>query len=678
MKSVLLRINFLAGAAVLLTGPRAVAEPTAASATSDTAAVDTSSWSCSQCPFLKGSEGDATGGAFYASGANAKFGQYTGINHTGAYVDADGSGQWRDADGNFAQADLERLGLASRNGAVEAGHEGRYDLRLAYDGQPDDLYDSAQAPLKVETERRTTSLLGRYFASPEWTLFGGVGHQEKDGNALTSASFLTQAQQLSEPIDYVTNSIDAGAGWSGRDAGLRVTYTGSWFQDHHEAFVFANPYPPIVPGSTSGALAEAPGNILQQVAATGNWRMPWFASTLSYTASLGSLRQDAAFLPISTLAGAGGIPGANSLDGEVHLSHYALALTSRPLSKLFLRGSAAYDGRDDSTRPLAVPTIVTDTFGGGTVLTPRYGEDRTRFDGSADVSPWRIFRVGVGGEFLYTHYAPGQVLTHTQDVESWFHVTVNPLAALNLAFKYGNGLRKVSPLDDAALPGGESGLVRDYNYAGRDRVFSTLTASWAATATLSWSVEGALTKDDYRSSPLGLQGLHEQRLATTVTWTPRETLSAYVDAGYQRLFTAQNGASGVATSPWVVADTEKFWNLNVGARWVPQARWTLTLDYLLAPSTGDVDSSLGGASQAFPQNWTKLESSRLGTTYQWTPALQLRFFFTHETYNSRDWQLAGVGPGTIPGLIAFGIQPYVDNVNVVGLALRYQFGAGKP
>ncbi len=305
-------------------------------------------------------------------------------------------------------------------------------MRLAYNGQPQDLYDSATTPVKIETERRTTSLSARYFASADWTLFGGLVHEEKDGNALTSASFLTQALQFAEPIDYITNSLDAGAAWVGRKASLRITYTGSWFQDDDTAATFANPYPALVPGATSGALAEAPGNTLQQVTATGNWQIPWFASTLNYDASLGTLRQNAAFLPISTLSAAS-VPGAASLDGEVHLSHYSLALSSRPLTKLVLRGRATYDGRDDSTRPLAVNYIVTDTLPGGTALTPRYGEDRTRFDGTADATPWRLLHVGVGGEFLYVHYAPGQVLTHTQDVESWVRVSVNPIQSVTLA-----------------------------------------------------------------------------------------------------------------------------------------------------------------------------------------------------------------------------------------------------
>ena len=660
--------------AILASGPGAAAPPATAPppTAADASPVDTSSWTCTQCPFLNGYDGSVEGGAIDARGANASFGRYTGIDHTGPYVDAATSGEWRDAQGQFASYDLERLGLASRDGVITGGQEGRYDVRLAYDGQPQDLYDSAITPVKIETDRRTTSLFARYFAAPDWTLFGGISHEEKDGTALTSASFLTQALQFAAPINYVTNSLNAGAAWSGRKASLRITYTGSWFQDDNAAAVFANPYPLLVPGASGGELAEAPGNELQQIAASGNWQIPWFASTLNYDASFGTLRQNAGFLPLSTLSTAT-VPGAGSLDGDVHLSHYSLALSARPLAKVVLRGRATYDGRNDSTRPLAVNYVVTDTVPGGTAITPRYSEDRTRFDGTADATPWHLLHVGVGGEFLYVHYAPGQVLTHTQDVESWVRVSVNPIESVSIAVKYGDGLRKDSPTNLEALPFGESTLVRDYNYAGRDRVFATLTASWAATATIAWSVQGALTKDDYRSSPLGLQSLHEQRYSTTLTWTPRESLSAYLDAGYQRLFTWQNGATDVLTAPWTVNDTERFWNVGVGGRWVPQERWTLNVDYLLAPSSGDTDSALGGASQAFPQNWTKLDSLRFGASYQWTKACQVRFNYLRETYNSSDWALNGVAPGTIPNLAAIGIEPYRDNVNLFALSVRYQF-----
>ena len=77
-------------------------------------------------------------------------------------------------------------------------------------------------------------------------------------------------------------------------------------------------------------------------------------TTLTYTASLGTLRQNDAFLPVSTLVG--GVPTPSSLDGDVHLSHYALGLASRPLPKLSIRGNATYDGRDDKTTRSPSPT----------------------------------------------------------------------------------------------------------------------------------------------------------------------------------------------------------------------------------------------------------------------------------------------------------------------------------
>jgi hypothetical protein len=52
----------------------------------------------------------------------------------------------------------------------------------------------------------------------------------------------------------------------------------------------------------------------------------------------------------------------------------------------------------------------------------------------------------------------------------------------------------------------------------------------------------------------------------------------------------------------------------------------------------------------------------------------VHFRYTREQYNSNDWALNGVGPATVPNLLALGVQPYHDSVNVFGLTARYQFG----
>jgi MtrB/PioB family decaheme-associated outer membrane protein len=670
---------------------------------------DTSGWKCSQCPFLQGYDARVEAGALYARGANASYGRYTGIARSSPYVDAAASGQYRRADGTYASYDLEQLGLPSREGVIDAGREGRFDLRLSYDGQPTRLYDTAVtpfrslggssfglpagwvaagntaamtqlatslAPIELGFDRRTVALAGRWFPASSWTVFSEFRRQEKIGTDFTGASFLTQALQLPEPIDYVTNAFDAGAEWVGRWASLRLTYSGSWFDDDSNTFTFANPYLPFVPGSTEGRLALPPANNLQQLSAAGDVQLPWLSTSLTYRLSFGRLRQDDAFLPVSTLPGAG-VPLPGSLNGDVHVSHYALGLAARPLPKLSVHGNATYDGRDDTTTPLTIAYVVTDTFPGGSFTTPRYGEDRVRLDGGADYAALRWMRIGVGGDLRETHYSPNQVLTWSQDAESFGRLSATPLASLDFVLKGGAAERRTSAFDAAALPLAENPLVRAFNYAARDRVFYTLTGTWTVSPTLTWSAEGFFADDDYRLSPLGLQSAHERRGSSTLTWKPRQQLTLYADGGYQRLYDLQSGFSGAVTPPWLVASTERYWNAGAGGEWLVNHLWTLKLDYLHAPSYSDTDSTAGGLAQPFPQYWTRLDRVLLDATYRRSAALQIHFRYSFEKFDSADWALDGVGPATIPNLLALGLQPYQHSVNLFALTASYQFGSAK-
>jgi MtrB/PioB family decaheme-associated outer membrane protein len=673
----------------------------------DAPAADTSGWKCEQCPFFKGYTAEVEAGVLAANGANDSYGRYTGVDHNGAYADVGANGQWAGADGAYASYDLENLGLASRDGSIEAGQQGRYDVRVGYDGQPSHLLDTTVTPfvgggghlslpqnwvasgstggmtqlnsnlhpIDIETNRRTVSLLGKFFATPSWTLYGEFRHQEKEGTGLTSGSFLTDAAQLAQPIDYVTNSFEAGAAWAGRVASARLAYTGSWFTDNTDSLTWSNPYLPVVPGATEGRMALPPGNNLQQLSASGEVHLPpWMATTLTYGASVGEMKQNAAFLPISTLPNSPTLP-QGSLDGNVHVSHYALGMASRPLSKLYLRGNATYDGRDDRTRPLAIAYIVTDTLPGGTAVTPRYGEDRTRLDGSADYRLFTWARIGVGGDLLYTHYAPGQVLTYTHESRSWAHATFNPLPSLSLTVKGGDGRRAASSFNVAALPVNENPLIRAFDYAPRDRTFFSLSASWQVTSSLSWTLDGSYANDAYRLSQLGLRDGHDRDASTTLSWAPGEKFSLYWNGGYQRMTALQHGLSQPATPVWDVTDTQHYWNTGAGGHWALNERWDLNLDYVRSISTVGTDVTAGTLAQSFPENRTQLDSLWLKATYRWTRALRVRFRYGHEKYDTNDWALDNVGPATVPNLLSLGAQPFRHDVNAFSLTALYQIGA---
>lgn len=667
---------------------------------------DTSGWTCSHCPFYTGASATAEGGVAYADGANASSGRYTGLDHNGAYVQADANGQWRTKKGLYGSFETRNLGLASRSARVTTGQEGRYEVRLTYQGQPFRDYDTTQTPFRsdgtgrlvlpsdwvgsnstvgmtaldqsleavpIESDRRTLDLSGKYFASSVWTVFGDFNHSEQTGTDATGASFLTEAIQLPEPFDYATDSFEAGALWAGRVASVRLAYSGSWFDDKTDELIFQNPYSAVVAGSTSGILTQPPDNDLQQISVSGEATLPIWSGVLTYLASDGRLAQEGTFVPGSTLLSS---PDTlqGSLGGDISLTHYALALTLTPASRLALRGRATYDGRDDHTTPLALAYVVTDTYPGGTYLTPRYGEDRTRLEGSADYGILRWVRAGVGGDYAGTHYSPGQVLTYLNELQAWGYGTVTPLAALSLTLKGGSGRRDASAFDVMALPAAENPLLRAYDYAPRDREFVTLRGTWMITTALSASLEGSASTDAYRLSQLGLKESRQRELSTTLAWAPAIAWSLYLDGSYQHLEALQTGLEVVGAIPWQEREGEYFYTVGAGGEWAIRERWHLKIDYVHADSRSDTELLPVQLTAWFPEDRTGLDTLTLDSTYLWTPALTLHLRYQRARYGSSDWALQSVYPDTVPQLLALGAQPYRYDLDELGLSFVYRFG----
>ena len=667
---------------------------------------DTSSWTCKLCPFYTGASAHVEAGVATAQGADASYGRYTGIAHSGAYLEADGHGHWRTKDGHYGSFDVEQAGLPSRHARVTEGQEGRYELQLTYQGQPFRQYDDTATPYRsagagtlvlpsdwvssnstegmtaldpslervgIESDRRTVALGAKYFTSSVWTVFGTFSHSEESGTGITGASFLTEAVQLPEPIDYQTDTLEAGALWAGRQASLRLAYTGSWFHDDVDQLYFQNPYLSVVPESIGGLLSLPPDNDLQQASASGEIQLPFWSGALSYLASEGQLAQQGSFVPGSTLAtNPVLLPG--SLGGDVDLSHYALSLALTPASRLSMRGRATYDGRDDHTSQLAIPYVVTDTLPGGTYLTPRYGEDRTRLEGSADYRILRWVRAGVGGDYSRTHYSPDQVLSYLSELQAWGYGTLTPIAALSVTVKAGSGRRNASAFNTAALPLDENPLLRAYDYAPRDREFVTLRGTWILTTTLSLSLEGSGSTDAYRLSQQGLKESRQRELSTTLAWAPATPFSVYVDSSYQHLEGLEAGLETPGPLPWQEREGEYFYTIGAGGEWTIRTRWHLKVDYVRADSRDDTELLPTGGVAWFPEDRTGLDTLTLDSTYLWTAALTLHLRYQRARYGTADWAMQSVYPDTVPTLLGMGAQPYRYDVDVVGVSFVYRLG----
>ena len=666
--------------------------------------LDTSAWKCKLCVFYTGAKAKVEAGAIYADGADFASGRYSGIDHNGAYLQAGGKGRWRTREGAYGRFEAEHLGLPSRHVAVMAGQEGRYSVQVTYQGQPFRQYDDTETPyrsaaggaltlpsgwvtanstqgmstlrarlepVRIESDRRTVTLSGDYFTSSVWTLFGTLSHSERTGTGAAGASFLTEALQLPEPIDYATNDVRAGALWADAGASVRIAYEGSWFDDKIDQLLFQNPYEPIVPGSTSGLLSLAPDNNLQQASVSGEVTLPLWSGVLTYLASVGRLAETGPFVPGSTLT-SDPVLLSGSLPGDIALTHYALALALRPAARLDLRGRATYDGHDDHVAVLAIPYVVTDTLPGGIAVTPRYGEDRVRLAGSADYRLLRWVRFGVGGSYGHTHYAPGQVLTSMSELRAWGEATVAPIAAVSVTVKGGSSRRDASRFNAAALPPAENPLLLAYDYAPRDREFLRIRGTWAIDAKLAWALQGSAATDAYRLSQFGLSDGRQRELSSTLTFSPGKPWSVYLEGSYEHLEASQYALQLPASVAWQERDGEYFWTAGTGGSWTVSERWHFKADYIHARSRNDTSVQSVGLLQALPQDGTTLDTVKVDADYRWSPALSLRMRYQRDHFGSSDWALQSVYPDTIPLLLALGAQPYRYTVDSVALSFIYR------
>ena len=70
---------------------------------------------------------------------------------------------------------------------------------------------------------------------------------------------------------------------------------------------------------------------------------------------------------------------------------------------------------------------------------------------------------------------------------------------------------------------------------------------------------------------------------------------------------------------------------------------------------------------------TKLEAIKLYGTYSLKDNLSITGSYHYEHYDSTDWRLDGIAPGTVPNLLTLGAQAPNYSVNVFRVAMRYRF-----
>ena len=668
---------------------------------------DTSSWVCEYCPFADGYRASYEAGTSYVTEDAAHFGDASGYNEKGAYLNLDGAGAY--ASENYqARWAAEDLGLDSRYLSVTGGNQGTYDYRLAYREVPRHRFDTTQtifqqtaandlslpagwirSPLtsgftelgtglvdrNVSSERRILELGGRYLPSDRFRVSASYQRHERDGLRIAGGSYFTQSSLLPMPFDYATDEAELGLRYAGEQGYLKLAYLGSFFRNENLALRWQTPFTSSV-GAETGAQAQSPDNSFQQVSLAGNYRVDWYDTVFGLNLARGRLEQDHSLLPYTSnpLLATSPLP-RQELDGRVDTTNVAVTMSSRPFDKARIKVAYRLDDRDNQTSIDDWTRVITDTFNSGDVESNvPYSFRKARVNALGSYQVFRGLRVSAG--FDRTEYDRDfQEVAEQTETGGWGMLRWKLNGYLDIRAKGGATEREIDRYDDSvAVSLGQNPLLRKYHLAYRYRRFGELTLAAALPEKpVSLTVTALYADDEYTQSRLGITDGDDLRVAGDLSFALTENRHLYLHGGYENIESDQLGSEQFASPDWSARNTDRFYSAGGGLVFRQIANsFDLTLNYTRAMGKTEISlNSLAEGLSWFPDLESTMDSVRLQLVWHRSTQLAVNLGLRYERFVAEDWALEGVTPDTVPVVLTMGAEPYDYDLVLIGIGFTY-------
>lgn len=672
-------------------------------------------WECKRCPFpAKGLEGDAGAAALNVSDDSARFGDYTGLDESGAYLNADADLLYR-ADGGYTVSVLAQdLGLDSRSLDLQAGRRGHWVVDLSWDEIPRRLDDSVQtvysglgssrltlpsswvrgnftsdlAALDANLRDftlgwdRTTLGLGFEFVQSKRLRYElDVSSQTKEGSGLTWGSFIGTAADLVKPLDYQTDRVDAALVYTGANWNVRVGYYGSFFSNQDTALTWDNPFN----GPDQGRMAMAPDNLYHQGMISGGYNFATWDTTVNASYARGRMENTDSLLPytINPAIPAQALPVAE-FDGQADTTHANLRVSARPNSRLRLTGEYRSSERDNTSPQYEWAPVQGDAFQAPPAVNPVYSYETRDLALAAEYrySRGMQFGAGWGSKVRDRDY---QDVTRTEEDGAWARVRFRPVDQLRLGLRAESTSRDAREALAPPLVGAGSAqnpLLRKYYLADRDRDLLQAEADFTPAGRFSLAMRFETASDSYDQSEVGLVSADYDQYSAEASVRVGEKLGVtgyYSRENYdsRTVGAASFTAPNVAPPNWAGESEDRHDVYGVALNWpgLADGKLDLSADFTRADTRGDyrIENPLAGTPDSFPPLESTLTGVQLMADWRFNERWSLNAGWRWEKFEADDWAKDGVDPATIANVLTFGADTLDYDLNVFLVGFTYRF-----
>jgi MtrB/PioB family decaheme-associated outer membrane protein len=655
-------------------------------------------WACKGCAVATSTTGSIGVGVGHNSQSDIKSANaFKSDNEFAGKLDADIN--YRGTQGYRAQVDATDIGMDNGRADINVGKLGTYNLNFNYrsiasyktntaqtpyqgvgssdltladnwitagsSSQMPMLYSSLN-PFELSLKREKTGLGIEYQTESLFTTFVNYQREDKTGLKQASGSFFNQSIMLPQPVDYTTDTLEAGIKLKGDNWFTSLNYNGSSFKNANNQLSYDSTFNPTFGAQTRGYMSLDPDNEAHSVSLMGQFNDS--VTAVSGRLMLGQMSQDQEFVT----SGYGYQLPSESLDASVDITGLNLKAVSRISRTLRFNGSYDYNDRENNTQIEQWTQISINNVNGQVAYNTPYDHTSHRAKLAADYRINYGIKLDGGYEFKRDERSY-QDLEITDDNNLWARIRVNSFDNWDMWVKGSFSQRDGSDYEVSEWTSKEQNqLLRKYYLADRDRSQVEVRVSHTPIDELTIDFGARYALDDYTNTEIGLTESKDTSYDANLSYMFSADVMLNAFYNHQVIESAQSGSSNFATATWQanIEDAVDVMGAGLSYNNLMDSRLRLGLDYTYSDSDSTTQVRQGITGD-YGDYFAKVHNVNLYAQYQATDKMGLRLDYKIEKYLDND-AANDIAPDAIWNIVGFGSNSHDYTAHMIMLSMSYK------
>ncbi|ASJ96289.1 MtrB/PioB family decaheme-associated outer membrane protein [Shewanella marisflavi] len=655
-------------------------------------------WDCKRCKIETGVSGTVGVGVGYNDSDDIRSANaFAAENEFAGKVDADVS--YVSESGYRASVEAQNLGMENGSLDLETGKVGQHKLNINYRqiatyktdkamspyqgvggdhltlpdnwqtaGSSQDmseLYNSLN-PLELSLKRKRAGLGFEYQGEELWSTYITYEREDKTGLKQASGSFFNQSMMLAEPVDYTTDTVEAGVKFKGDNWFTALAYSGSSFKNQYSQLTFDNAFNPTFGAQTQGTMALDPDNEAHTVSLMGQYTAG--STIMSGRVHYGQMSQDQALVT----SGYGYQTPVDALDAKVDMTGANLKVVSRINRTVRVNASYDYSDRDNKTNVEEWTQISIDSTTGKVAYNTPYDFTTQRGKVGVDLRISRGMKLDVGYDYRRDERSYQDRET-TDENTLWAKYHLSAFDKWDMWIKGSYGERDGSQYQASEWTSNESNsLLRKYNLADRKRTMVEARVSHTPIDALTIDFGGRYALDDYNETQIGLTESKDVSYDINLSYLLNDDMMVNAFYNRQNIDSEQAGSTNFGAPNWfgLVEDQVDVVGAGFSYNNLLEKKLRLGVDYTFSDSSSNTQVQQGITGD-YGDYYASVHNVNFYGQYQATDKMAVRLDYKMEKYQDND-PGNSIAPDGIWNVVGFGYNNHDYNAHLIMLSMSYK------